>query len=318
MKALVTGAAGFIGSTLVDQLLNMNIEVVGVDSFTPYYSPQRKELNLRKALANRLFTLHRIDLAVDDLSDVLSGVTDIFHQAGQPGVRSSWGPEFLEYVNWNVWATQRLLEHSKGMASLRSFVAASSSSIYGTAEHFPTRESDSPQPISPYGVTKLASEHLCTLYGKQFEVPTVALRYFTVFGPRQRPDMAIGKIIKAGLTNQVFPLLGDGSQSRDFSFVSDVAQANILSSAALRNGLDPGSVFNVGGGNPVSMAEVIRLVSEIERTEVKTVSIPREAGDPMRTGADVEAIFKATGWVHKTSFMEGLEQQISWSQAEDQ
>ena len=312
MRALVTGAAGFIGSSLVDRLLSEGHEVVGIDCFTPYYDRKVKESNLSGARESRFFSFHEIDLVSAPLEKLIEGVTDIFHQAGQPGVRASWGPDFQEYVQWNIWATQRLLEACKTSSTLKSFIAASSSSIYGNAEHHPTRESDLPHPISPYGVTKMASEHLCSLYGTEFGLPTVSLRYFTVYGPRQRPDMAISRIITAALNQSEFVLYGDGHQQRDFSFIDDIVNANVMSSKQMNTAMQPGEVFNVGGNKTVSLLEVIQIVEELVGKKVNLQRRYSEAGDPLVTQADVSSIEYLVGWKPTTPIRRGIEAQIKW------
>jgi UDP-glucuronate 4-epimerase len=312
MRALVTGAAGFIGSSLVDRLLSEGHEVVGIDCFTPYYDRKIKESNLVGARESKLFNFHEIDLVSAPLEELMEGVTDVFHQAGQPGVRASWGPEFQEYVQWNIWATQRLLEVCKKSSTLKSFIAASSSSIYGNAEHHPTKESHLPNPISPYGVTKMASEHLCSLYGKEFGLPTVSLRYFTVYGPRQRPDMAISRIITAALEQSVFVVYGDGNQQRDFSFIDDIIDANIMSSKQMNKGMKPGEVFNVGGNRTVTLAEVIQIIEELVGKRVNLKHRYSEAGDPSVTKADISSIQLKVGWNPRTTIQQGVEAQIQW------
>src|SRR2546430_5050962 len=219
-RCLVTGAAGFIGSHLADRLVADGCEVVGVDSFTDYYDPALKERNVEALRASPRFTLVRADLAADDLESVVAGIDYIFHQSGQPGVRRSWGRSFEPYVRCNVIATQRLLEAARTVAGLRRFVNASSSSIYGNATELPVTEQALPKPVSPYGVTKLAAEHLATLYA-DLGVPAVSLRYFTVYGPRQRPDMAFNVFLRALLGGRDIDVNGDGEQTRDFTFVAD-------------------------------------------------------------------------------------------------
>lgn len=306
----MTGAAGFIGSSIVDRLLKDGHQVVGIDCFTPYYDRIIKDKNLAKAKTFSNFTFHEVNLATEPMHLQLEGVTDIFHQAGQPGVRASWGDDFLQYVEWNVWATQQLLEAAIKVETLKSFVAASSSSIYGSAERFPTAEKDLPQPISPYGVTKLASEHLCSLYRTQFGVPTVSLRYFTVYGPRQRPDMAIHRIIHSALLGEEFMLNGDGQQSRDFTYIDDVVNANIKIAESSQKGIPPSSVYNVGGNKPVSICTIIEKVESITGFKIKTKSMPVEDGDPKNTGADIDLIKREINWEPQVLLADGLLEQV--------
>ena len=226
MRALVTGCAGFIGSHLCEALIAAGHDVVGVDCFTDYYARSHKEANLAQLRDEARFSLREVDLAAGELSNLLNGVDVVYHQAAQPGVRASWGSYFDTYVRHNIVATQRLLEAVKGQP-LRRFVYASSSSVYGDAEAFPTSEMVIPKPVSPYGVTKLAAEQLVYLYGRNYGVPTVSLRYFTVYGPRQRPDMAFRRFIEWALADQPIHVYGDGEQTRDFTFVGDVVAARL-------------------------------------------------------------------------------------------
>jgi nucleoside-diphosphate-sugar epimerase len=313
MRAMVTGAAGFIGSSLVDRLLNDGHEVVGIDCLTPYYDPKIKQSNLLKAFDSNKFALHTIDLSEVNLDQYLDGVTHVFHQAGQPGVRASWGNDFNDYVIWNVIATQRLLESVLASRSLVSFVAASSSSVYGSAETFPTDEAQIPSPISPYGVSKLAAENLVTLYGTQFGLPTVSLRYFTVYGPRQRPDMAIRRLVECAFTGDVFELAGDGEQIRDFTFIDDVVEANLAASRLTES--EPGSfprVFNIGGGDGISMNRLIEVVRELSERKLDVYKVDRAVGDPRRTGADVSLARQYLDWRPRTGMQEGISKTLAW------
>lgn len=308
MRAVVTGVAGFIGSHVAEQLLDRGDSVVGIDSFTPYYDPKIKHDNLSVALSHSGLTLIDLDLARDDLSNVLDGVDVVFHLAGQPGVRASWGDGFAEYIHCNIAATQRLLEVARH-AELKRFVYSSSSSIYGRAARLPTAESDLPAPISPYGVTKLAAEHLCALYGTEFGVPTTSLRYFTVYGPRQRPDMATHRVIESALGGPIFPMHGDGSQVRDFTYVDDAVHANLLAAEA---DLAPGTVFNIGGGSMTSLQDVIRIVESVSGKSVRLERGPRPVGDPRATGADTAAAAAELGWKPATDIAAGIERQYLW------
>jgi UDP-glucuronate 4-epimerase len=308
MRALVTGAAGFIGSTLVDELLADGAEVRGVDVFTGYYDAEQKRCNLVAARDDARFTLVEADLRVAELAALLDGVDVVFHQAAQPGVRSSWADGFEEYVQQNVLATQRLLEAAKAV-DLQRFVYASSSSVYGQAARYPTVETDVPAPTSPYGVTKLAAEHLVTLYSRNFGIPGVSLRYFTVYGPRQRPDMAIHRLIQSARRGTPFPLYGDGAHIRDFTFVGDVVRANVLAGS---RPLSPGAVFNVAGGGSTSMSDLIALVGEQVGTPVPLDVQPGQPGDVLQTGGDITAIATALGWQPQISLSDGVKAQIGW------
>ena len=311
MRALVTGAAGFIGSTLVDELLASGATVRGVDVFTDYYDVEQKRRNIAAALEDPSFALLDADLRTADVAPLLEDVDVVFHSAAQPGVRSSWASGFEEYVQQNVLATQRLLEAAK-TANLARFVYASSSSVYGQAARYPTAERDVPAPTSPYGVTKLAAEHLVSLYSSNFGVPGVSLRYFTVYGPRQRPDMAIYRLIQAARLDQSFPLYGNGAHIRDFTFVGDVVRANLL---AAERPLPPGAVFNVAGGGSTSMSELIALVGEQVGAPVPLDVLPGQPGDVLQTGGDVSAIDSALGWRPQTSLEEGVKAQIAWHES---
>ncbi|HAC46969.1 MAG TPA: UDP-glucose 4-epimerase, partial [Chloroflexi bacterium] len=226
MKVIVTGAAGFIGSHLSERLLADGHEVVGIDCFTDYYRRARKEQNLEAARSHRNFSFEELDLVDADLTAALEGADVVYHLAGQPGVRPSWGHQFDRYTRDNIIATQRLLEHLKG-SHLKRLVFAGSSSVYGDAEAFPTRESALPRPVSPYGVTKLAAEHLAHLYTRNFDIPAVSVRYFTVYGPRQRPDMAFSRFMQALADGDPIEVFGDGEQTREFTYVSDAVEGTI-------------------------------------------------------------------------------------------
>lgn len=310
MKALVTGAAGFIGSNICERLLADGHTVIGVDSFTNYYDVSLKRKNI-EIVENSKFTLIEGDLNNIDLKSLISDVEVIFHQAGQPGVRSSWGSEFSQYCDQNILATQRLLEAARSSDSLSRFVYASSSSIYGNAASYPTTEADLPRPLSPYGVSKLAGEHLCSLYGENFGVPTVSLRYFTVYGPRQRPDMAFTRFTKAAIQGTPITLYGDGEQIRDFTFVGDIVGANLL--AASSSGVAPGSVLNVSGGSRVTVNQVIALLEEIADREILITREDRFPGDVLQTGGSSANAKELLGWQARVSLKEGLAAQYDWA-----
>jgi UDP-glucuronate 4-epimerase len=310
MRALVTGVAGFVGSNLARALLDQGHDVVGIDSLTDYYELRIKELNLASIPAER-FTLVRADLNEVDLDQLLDGVDWIFHQAGQPGVRMSWGRDFAIYERLNIAATQRLLEAARTSTSLRRLVYASSSSIYGEAESFPTRETDRPQPLSPYGVTKLAAEHLCTLYAANFAVPTVSLRYFTVYGPGQRPDMAFTRFVRAAVLDEVISIYGDGTQIRDFTYIDDIVRANLMAAAS---DVAPGSVFNVAGGSNVSVKQTLQVLTSLAGHPLKIDYTDKVAGDVFRTGGSTDKIAETLGWHAQVDIEEGLARHLAWGE----
>ena len=307
MKALVTGAAGFIGSTLSDALTTRGAEVIGLDCFTDYYPREIKESNLAPVRKRPNFSFIEDQLQTVALDPILDGVTHIFHLAAQAGVRKSWGRDFLTYTTNNVDATQRLLEAVKDRP-LERFVYASSSSVYGDNVAIPMREDAMVQPVSPYGVTKLAAEHLCLLYAVNYGVPTVSLRFFTVYGPKQRPDMGFHRFIRAALTGQPIALFGDGEQTRDFTFVDDIVSALI---AAGERG-QVGGVYNVGGGSRVSINDVLAI---IERVTGRTLDIRREPaqkGDMRDTFADTTRAKTDLGFAPSTSLEQGLRAEAEW------
>ena len=308
MKALVTGAAGFIGSTLVDRLLGDGHDVVGVDCFTDYYDEGAKRRNLATAHESDRFELLEADLRTADLVPMLADVDVVFHGAGQPGVRLSWDAGFGIYETCNVLATQRLLEAAR-RTGLRRMVYASSSSIYGNAVRYPVTEDLVPAPHSPYGVTKLAAEHLCGLYAANYDVSVVSLRYFTVYGPRQRPDMAIHRLIEAGLSGTAFPLYGDGSQVRDFTFVDDVVSANVLAAEA---DVAAGTVMNVCAGGSTRMTDLIDAVGRAVGEPVRLDHLPEQPGDVQRTGGDGSRAAALLGWRPSCRLEDGIERQVDW------
>jgi nucleoside-diphosphate-sugar epimerase len=296
VRYAVTGAAGFIGSHLAEALLARAHEAVGVDCFNDYYDPALKEENARD------LDVLRLDLAEDDLD--LAGFDGVFHLAGQPGVRS-FGDVFGLYVRRNVLATQRLFE-SAAAAGVR-VVFASSSSVYGDAERYPTPEETAPRPLSPYGVTKLTCEHLAYAYARGFGLDVVSLRYFTVYGPRQRPDMAFARMLEALAAGEPFELYGDGSQSRGFTFVADAVEATI---AAMERGR---GVYNVGGGSEATMLEAIGLAEEISGRKLDARVTPAVPGDVRRTAADVSRIRDELGWAPQVDLRGGLQAHWEWA-----
>ena len=298
MRYVVTGAAGFIGSHLLRTLLERGHDGVGWDAFTNYYDPDLKEENARG------LPVDRIDLA--DAALDLTGVDGVFHLAGQPGVLS-FGDVFPVYVRQNVLASERLFAAAAG-ARTRT-VLASSSSIYGDAETYPTPEETEPRPLSPYGITKLACEHLAYAYSREFGLEHVVLRYFTIFGPRQRPDMAVTRMIACLAENRPFELYGDGTQSRSFTYVDDAVEATIL---AMERGT-PGQVYNVGGGEEVSMRQAIESLEGISGRTLELAEARWREGDARRTAADTSRIRADTGWEPRTPFAEGLAAQWKWA-----
>jgi len=307
MKALVTGAAGFVGSTLSEALLEAGHEVVGVDCFLDYYKREIKEGNLAKARESDSYRFVEASLVDADLSGVLEGVDWVFHQAAQAGVRASWGEDFRIYSDNNVYATQRLLEAARD-SGVAGFVYASSSSVYGDTDDLPMRETSATAPVSPYGVTKLAGEHLARLYWVNYRVPVVALRYFTVYGPRQRPDMAFHRFARAVLEDSEITLYGDGTQSRDFTFVDDIVRANI---AAVESNAR-GAVFNIGGGSRTTVNEVIATIGEIVGREPRVNRLETQKGDVKHTAADTSAAQRELDYRPRIGLREGLEREVAW------
>jgi nucleoside-diphosphate-sugar epimerase len=306
-KALITGAAGFIGSHLTEACLARGWHVVAIDSLTTYYSPAAKVANARAFAAHEHCTYLEQDLLDLDLRALVSSVDHIFHLAAQAGVRASWGTSFDVYTQLNVTVLQRLLEAARSEPELRSFVFASSSSVYGDAERMPTSEAQILRPLSPYGATKALGENLSYLYFRSYGVPTVNLRYFSVYGPRQRPDMAFHRAIEAALTGQDFILNSDGRQTRDFTYVADIVEGTIL--AAL-NG-EPGMTYNLGGGGSVAMLDVLALVGELAG-DLRVRRRPTARGDARDTAADIQLARDALGYDPTWDLKRGLTEQIRW------
>jgi UDP-glucuronate 4-epimerase len=306
MRALVTGVAGFIGSHLAERLVGSGASVVGIDSFTTYYDPERKRANVEGLAGLDAFTLVEGDLRDMDLGDRLAGVDVVYHLAAQPGVRRSWGKEFAIYLNENLLALQLLLEAVRS-AQISRLVFASSSSVYGDAESFPTPETASPRPVSPYGVTKLAGEHLCHLYFSRFAVPIVMLRYFTVYGPRQRPDMAFSRFIDAAAEDREIEVFGDGEQSRDFTYVEDAVGATIAAASRGR----PGAVYNVAGGSQATVGEVIERLEELLGRDVRVRHLPPVPGDARHTSADIASARSDLGYAPSVRLEDGLARQVA-------
>ncbi len=306
MKCLVTGCAGFIGSHLAEALIEEGHSVRGIDSLTDYYSLSIKEANLEVLLNNPNFDFHREDILSCDIEALLDGVEAVFHLAAQPGVRASWGKTFDIYVDANIRTTQRLLEAA--LEAQPRFVFASSSSVYGDTDRIPMREGDPTRPRSPYGVTKLAAEHLCALYHSNFGLHTVSLRYFTVFGPRQRPDMAIHRFLLSVLDGSEVPLFGDGSQTRDFTYVEDIVRGTVLAASSGNTG----GVYNLGGANKISVAQLIDIITQVAERSPKFVEKELQAGDVRATLADTNSALNDLGWSPKYSIEDGLRKEFEW------
>ncbi|MDW7726664.1 MAG: GDP-mannose 4,6-dehydratase [Candidatus Methanoperedens sp.] len=298
MRSLITGCAGFIGSHLTDKLLQEGHVVTGIDCFTDYYPREIKENNIKKALEHENFTFMEEDIV--DIRE-FPEVDYVFHQAAQAGVRGSWGKNFEVYIRNNILATQNLLEYYRDR-NLRKFVYASSSSIYGNVNDLPIREEAPKNPFSPYGVTKLAGENLCSLYYKNYGTPTVSLRYFTVYGPRQRPDMGIHKFVHAAQKGDVIEVYGDGTQTRDFTFVSDAVQANML--AAECDVI--GESFNIGGGSRISVIELLKLIENAVGRDIILKHVEAQKGDVQDTYADVMKARYMIGYVPAVGIEEGI------------
>ncbi|QOT00495.1 GDP-mannose 4,6-dehydratase [Brevibacterium sp. JNUCC-42] len=305
-KAVVTGCAGFIGSHLTERLLAEDYEVIGVDSLLSNYPLSYKERNIAHSLQDSRF--HYITQPVQDVdwSYVLEGVHSIFHLAALPGVRASWGDAFQEYVNHNVTATQILLEASLTHDTLQKIVLASSSSVYGTMQEGLTQETAPLLPLSPYGVTKVSMEYLMQAYVKAYQLPVVSLRYFTVYGPRQRPDMAFHRFFRAMMQKEPIQIYGDGSQSRNFSYVHDVVEANLLASEYGQ----AGEIYNIGGEREISLLEAVSLMAKILRVKPDITFTMEEKGDSRRTCADISLAAQQIGYRPHTSLEQGLYQQF--------
>lgn len=307
-RILVTGAAGFIGSTLVDTLLGQGAAVTGVDAFLENYPSSRKRANIAPALRNASFRFVEADLRSEPLEPLLEGVTHVVHLAALPGVRASWGEPFRAYAEHNVIATQRLLEAVR-LHPVERVVVASSSSIYGLPTRFPTPEDEMPRPISPYGVTKLATEALLHAYWASFQLPVVALRYFTVYGPRQRSDMGIHQFFEAARAGTPISIYGDGGQTRDFTFVDDAVQAT---AAALFRPAVPGLVYNIGGGHRVTLHDLLATIEIVSGLSIERRLVAAPPGDPRDTSADTARARRDLGYEPRTDLTQGLRRQWEW------
>ena len=311
-NTIVTGVGGFIGSHLAETLLNQGDKVIGIDEFNDYYNPTLKRQNISQFQDHPGFQLIENNIQSLNWSELLVDVDVVYHQAAQAGVRPSWGKGFLDYTERNINATQIILEAAINAPNLKRLVYASTSSVYGNAETFPTPETVCPQPVSPYGITKLAAERLGKLYHQNFGVPCVYLRYFTVYGPRQRPDMAFHKFFKWILQDQPISIYGDGQQTRDFTFISDAVAANLLAAIVP---LAVGEVFNIGGGSRVVLAEVINIMERIVGRPIKKNFVEKARGDARHTSADVSKAKEILGYQPQVSLEEGLRREWEWGQS---
>lgn len=311
MKYMVTGAAGFIGNHLVRQLLSEGKEVVAVDCFRDYYPPELKRANIADLVKNPSFKLFEEDLSLKNMSwvDIAFDTTEeivVYHLAAQAGVRKSWGEEFSQYNTDNIMSTQNILEWSVKRGNVKNFVFASSSSVYGRVEDLPMVEDRTlPMPDSPYGVTKLAAENLVRLYTRNYGLPSVSLRFFTVYGPGQRPDMAFSIFLEAIRTGNPVRIFGDGSQTRDFTYVGDVVRGLRLSDKCT-----DGRVMNLGGGNTLPLLKAIGILEEAVGKKAELEFLPVQPGDVRDTYASTELLHETTGWKPSTPLLEGLRRQI--------
>jgi len=307
MKCFVTGAAGFVGSTLCEKLLEKGFCVTGMDCFTDYYSMEIKKNNLKRCLEHSNFKLIEKDIIESNMEKLLDHIDFIFHQAAQAGVRNSWGKDFEIYNRNNILATQKILEALK-TKKIKKFIYASSSSIYGDVKDLPITEKTLPMPVSPYGVTKLAAEQLVNSYWRNYDLPSVSLRYFSVFGPRQRPDMAFNKFVKAMLRKEQINIYGDGNQTRDFTYIEDIVNANILAMHYSKNG----EIFNVGGGSNITIKKVIKLLEKISGLKAKVKYLENQKGDVLHTFADISKAKKELKFKPVTSIENGLRKEFEW------
>jgi len=311
VRVVVTGVAGFIGSAIARHVLRSSEDtIVGVDRLSDYYPLPIKRANLETLDSPRFQFIEGSLSSGLELRELVSDADVVYHQAGQPGVRPSWGASFEPYVRDNVLATQRLLEACHVTGGSQRIVYASSSSVYGDASRYPCRESDNPAPISPYGVTKLAGEHLSVLYGRVHGLNTVALRYFTVFGPGQRPDMAFTRLCVCALTGTKMPIFGDGKQVRDFTFIDDVVAANLAAAGATTSG---GEVLNISGGTSASLNDAIQIIESLSGGPIEIDRRAPAPGDVARTGGDSDKATAVLGWRPRVGLADGLAAQWAWA-----
>lgn len=307
MNCLITGVAGFVGSHLAERLLGEGHEIIGIDSFVDNYPKPIKENNLKGIQAGSKFKFIEGSIVGLNIGDLIDRVDVVYHQAAVPGVRSSWGKNFDQYTVNNINATQILLEACKDKR-IKKFIYASSSSVYGDAREFPVRESSPKSPISPYGVSKLAGENLASLYFKCYGVPTVSLRYFTVYGPRQRPDMAFHRFISSVLDGRPIEIFGNGEQTRDFTYVDDAVDANVR---ACLDGKE-GGIYNIGGGTRVKLIESLKIIESISGKKANLKFIHVQRGDVMHTYADVSNAKRDLGYAPTVDINEGLRRHYDW------
>jgi UDP-glucuronate 4-epimerase len=308
MRALVTGVAGFIGSQLAAAVLDRGDEVIGIDSFTSAYPSRLKHHNLDTIRGREGFAFTEADLREVGLESYTEAVDVIFHLAAVAGVRASWARGFRDYVEHNILVTQRILEAARH-TSMPRVVYASSSSIYGDAERYPVHEDDAKRPHSPYGVSKLSAEQLCDTYADAFGLPTVSLRYFSVYGPRQRPDMGVHRIVEAALRGEAFTVFGDGNQVRDMTYVGDVVEATIR---AADPDVPAGAVMNIAGGSEVTLNQLVQMVATVAEADVEIHHSTTEVGDVTRTSGDTSRARDLLGWQPRTGIEEGIRRQVAW------
>jgi len=306
-RILITGAAGFIGSHLAGRLLDAGHSVTGIDCFTDYYDIRIKQANIESLLSNDRFRFVGESINSVDLEGLLDGVAVVYHQAAQAGVRASWGEQFDTYIDSNIRATQRLCEAAKGRG-IRRFIYASSSSVYGETAQLPMGESHTTRPVSPYGVTKLDAENLCLLYGRNHALPVVCLRYFTVYGPRQRPDMAFHRFIRSALTSAPIDIYGTGEQTRDFTFIDDIISANL----AAMDYQGSEQVFNIGGGSRVSVNRVLDIIGSLTKKELDVRYQDRQHGDVTHTYADITLAAAELGYQPQVELEDGISREVDW------
>jgi len=307
MTCIVTGAAGFIGSHLCRRLLKKGFSVIGIDSFTDFYPKWIKNKNILPLMRDKKFEFIAEDINSIGLTKLLNRSDYVFHLAAQAGVRTSWGHNFSVYTKNNIEATQKLLEAVKD-TKIKKFIYASSSSVYGLCPELPISETSPLYPFSPYGVTKLAAEHLCYLYYKNFGLPLVSLRFFTVYGPGQRPDMAFHKFFKTIAEGEQISIFGDGKQTRDFTFIDDIIEANF---ASLEKG-KPGETYNIGGGTRKKLEDIIPIIEKICEKKAEINWEEKQKGDMLHTFANIEKARKDLNYSPKTQIEDGLKEEWTW------